>query len=518
MKTIMETTGSNGSASLCKDAARQKLQGSLTNKRVSLTAGEAAFLRALLLDPATLDDADHAIQMNTAAKRLDDDMLFRTPFTQGSATLPPKCRRGQSNFIGLWKAYEEGVRPQSLVKKNQEEVNEREAKRQSQVEQEIANTCLTTPDSDSVKSDDEVRTDESQYHEDLGYESWDNQEEAPEHYDAWKVLKDEYAKDFGFDYNKKLPTAEELDGDNVGNNFRILGTSADDCSARPHVLSPPLMDVLMKNFPSFLANNNYWLKFSLVRDGASLDTLKRYVRAATHSVLAIETTGGEVFGSFTSSPWRTQSGYYGTGQAFLWRMRKSRKTKVYSLFEQAQLETEIEIYPYSGLNEFVQLCTNDRIALGGGGGGGSGDLDITRNSQQETVQGLTVPTGFGIAMNDDLLNGTSSPCATFQNPCLVNPASSSETFQVVNIECWGLTPCFSVDEAEKLEMTKFFVQESSARSLSKAYLGAETTQREFTSRELKQPEFYRRVGTNDQSEAGRDRWQYAAMMGTQGFR
>ena len=516
----MKTIESNGSDLSCKDAARQRLQGSLTNKRVSLTAGETAFLRALLLDPATLDDADHAIQMNAATKRLNDDMLFHTPFTQEPATQPPKCRRGQSNFIGLWKAYEEGVRPQSLVKKNQEKVNKREAKRQSQLEQELNNKCLGTTDSDSIKSDDEVRTDASQYHEDLGYDSWDEQEEAPEHYDAWKVLKDEYAKDFGFDYNQKLLTAEELDSDNFGNNFRILGTSADDCSARPHVLSPPLMDVLMKHFPSFLASNNYWLKFSLVRDGASLDTLKRYVRAATHTVLAIETITGEVFGSFTSSPWRTQSGYYGTGEAFLWRMCKSRKTKVYSLFEQAQLETEIDIYPYSGLNEFVQLCTHDRIALGGGGAGGGvgNDLSMAGNNQQETVQGLALSTGFGMAINDDLLNGTSSPCATFQNPCLVNPASSSETFQVVNIECWGLTPCFSVDEAEKLEMTKFFVQESSARSLSKASLSGETAQREFSSKELKQPEFFRRVGTNDQSEAGRDRWQYAAMMGTQGFR
>lgn len=65
--------------------------------------------------------------------------------------------------------------------------------------------------------------------------------------DAWELLKDEYAEDFGFLYmDGKGDKALRLADDDVDiyNSvstpvFRILGTSADDASAHPHVLSPP---------------------------------------------------------------------------------------------------------------------------------------------------------------------------------------------------------------------------------------------------------------------------------------
>jgi hypothetical protein len=91
--------------------------------------------------------------------------------------------------------------------------------------------------------------------------------------------------------------------------FKIIGTDADDARSIPHVLSPPLMESLLNFVPERIANDNYWLKFSLIRDGASLDILKKYCRAARYTILAIETTNGEVFGSFTSAPWRNYNKY-----------------------------------------------------------------------------------------------------------------------------------------------------------------------------------------------------------------
>jgi hypothetical protein len=511
----MNETDSSAEPPPCKDAARQKLQGSLTNMLVLLTPCEEAFLKALLIDRAPHYDGDHATQMNLAAERLNDDMLFRTPFATPEllrSAQPPKCRRGQSNLIGLWRAFEEGVRPKLLVRQHHEShLSDKKQRFGATEADDTAAASSPIADTESVKSDEEVRADASQYQEDLQYESWDEDEEPPEHYDAWKVLKDEYAKDFGFDYSQTLLTTEDVESDDHGNNFRILGTSADDSSAYPHVLSPPLMDALMNFFPDSVSNQNYWLKYSLVRDGASFETFKQYVRGATHTILAIETTSGEVFGSFTSSPWRTQPGYYGTGESFLWKMRRSRISKVYSLFDQAQMETEIDVHPFSGLNELVQLCTSDKIAVGGGG------LDPTGNGEHETNVDVASHTGFGLCINDDFLNGTSAPCATFRNPCLIGHSSNIETFQVVNIECWGLTPCFDEDSAQKLEMTKFFVHESSTKSLTNISSMA-GVQHGLSSRDLSQPDFYRRVGSNDRSEEGRDRWQYAALMGTQGLR
>jgi hypothetical protein len=54
-----------------------------------------------------------------------------------------------------------------------------------------------------------------------------------ERFDSWNVLKDEYVNGYG--------GGGAMGG---GLDFRILGTSAEDTSATPHVLSPPLMESL----------------------------------------------------------------------------------------------------------------------------------------------------------------------------------------------------------------------------------------------------------------------------------
>jgi len=121
---------------------------------------------------------------------------------------------------------------------------------------------------------------------------------------TWNVFSDEYCN------NVELP-------------FEIFGTSADNASAMPHVLSPPLMDSLRNFLPDRLFHQNYWLKYSLVRDGADLQTLQRKVKSSQYTLLAIETTTGHVFGCFTSTPWRKSNTYFGNGESFVWKMKKT---------------------------------------------------------------------------------------------------------------------------------------------------------------------------------------------------
>lgn len=167
--------------------------------------------------------------------------------------------------------------------------------------------------------------------------SWDDEEEDTDKpFDAWNILKDDYALAYG-------------GGDTLP--FLIFGTCADDESTKPHVLSPPLMESLKNFFPYAVAENNFWLKFSLVRDGASLHTLLQQVRGSKYTLLAIETVDGEVLGSFTSSHWRKNRGYFGNGESFLWRMRKPRSTKCHSVIDQACLESELDVYPVSIHNQ-----------------------------------------------------------------------------------------------------------------------------------------------------------------------
>ena len=279
-------------------------------------------------------------------------------------------------------------------------------------------------------------------------ESWDLESKNSYAANAWGVLEDEYAEGYGND----LP-------------FQILGTSAKDFDCHPHVLSPPLMESLQNFFPSHIAETNFWLKYSLVRDGASLPSLLRHLRGTKHTIIAIETVEGEVFGSFTSSPWRKNWNYFGSGESFLWRMRRTRSEKdaQHSIIDQAKLESELDIYYWTGRNELVQYCTHDMIAVGGGSLGDD-DRDDQPDEQRDLPPQNPVFTkavdegGFGLAIDSELLRGTSSSCATFQNPPLSKAHANGSPFEILNIEVWTMTPCANVADAENLEMKSLFLE------------------------------------------------------------
>ena len=76
-----------------------------------------------------------------------------------------------------------------------------------------------------------------------------------------QVLRDEYAIDFGFDYSTEHVTIENVIADDVGNTFKILGTSANDVNSHPHVLSPPLMDALTNFLPPEIQGQNFWMRY-----------------------------------------------------------------------------------------------------------------------------------------------------------------------------------------------------------------------------------------------------------------
>jgi len=268
--------------------------------------------------------------------------------------------------------------------------------------------------------------------EDLEDRSWDMNSES-EHPNAWNVLKDPYSVGYGAEGT--LP-------------FRIFGTSADDESAQPHVLSPPLMESLQQFLPFEISEQNFWMKYSLLRDGASMLTLLQNARGAKNTILAIETSDGDVFGSFTSEPWRKSWRYFGTGESFLWRMRQSRKVACRSIIDQAQMESELDVYPWMGENNCVQLCTHDKIAIGGG--------TMSQEKKDEHASVSEPAYGFGLAVDQDLHFGTSSHCATFGSPPLCK-LSPSDPFEIINLELWTLTPCADLEDAERLELGMLFL-------------------------------------------------------------
>eukprot|EP00934_Nitzschia_sp_Nitz4_P008050 Nitzschia sp. Nitz4//scaffold429_size8240//816//2594//NITZ4_009135-RA/size8240-processed-gene-0.8-mRNA-1//-1//CDS//3329551642//8040//frame0 len=227
--------------------------------------------------------------------------------------------------------------------------------------------------------------------------------------------------------------------------FDILGADGDELES--HVLTPSTMEALRGFFPYAVTESNFWLKFSLMREGASLPTLLSTVRASTYTVIAVETRHGEVFGCFTGTPWRTGSRWFGTGEAFLWRLKQSRMTSQ-SKAKASNVGNEMEVYPFTGLDDLVQYCTSKTIAVGGG--------DWTNASCPFPNE----PCGIGFMIDGDLAGGETNSCATFANPRLCKKASASNEFTIENLEVWTLTPCRTVEEAAKLEVQKMFVKEN----------------------------------------------------------
>lgn len=308
--------------------------------------------------------------------------------------------------------------------------------------------------------------------------------------------------------------------------FRILGTSADDISCHPHVLSPPLMESLLAFVPDYTTGTistvasssnddkdpattdpnvksgsvpaidchqlqcpqdtttlptasakildpmlrldtlmpvpassyNFWLKYSLVRDGPSLWTFLRQVRASTLCFLAIETDEGHVFGAFTSQPWRLSKGWYGSKDTFLWKMRRSRlETAGKSIAERVCQESEIQVFPYRTGNAAVQYCSKKCLMLGQGEIIPSPRLHNPDKPLRPISKTGSKHYGFALHLDKDLTTGTTSSSETFGNPCLIDPHQRGARFSVSNIEVWTLTAHDTVAEAEQSELSSLFL-------------------------------------------------------------
>jgi len=478
-----------------------------------------------------LDRQQRNSTTSSSSKRKDENDKQNILFTaKHSTTSSPMKSKKSSMRSRHWKAHHDhhinvpcaGIMPSFLRQrlsnetkskfKAREEVKPEDVKGDLENIQKRDTTNVSTKD--GIKSDTEVRASHCNSNASFA-SSWPDEEGGFEHFDCWQLLYDEYARDFGFGGAKVIEPNDSMsyiDEDYLDKEiecqFRILGTAADDLSAQPHCLSPPLMDSLLNFVPESQSCENYWLKYSLVRDGASLDTFRQYTRAATHTLLAIQTTNGDVFGCFTSSPWHTQNEYFGNGECFVWKMRHNRKTRCYSLYDQAHLETEIDVYPFSGFNNTVQLCRHDMIAVGGS--------DVANASQEgfdyrfPTYNNFPTyknkETGFAIALQDDLCRGTSAACPTFCSPRL--DGNGTNIFEVKNLEVWTFTPCCTVDEAEKLEMRKYFVSQNtnaSSREITSSFDHSSTA-----SSSNVQKRFYSRLGDRDEHEVERDCWAEAS--------
>jgi hypothetical protein len=300
------------------------------------------------------------------------------------------------------------------------------------------------------------------------------------------LLEDEQAWNSDLsDLNSWIARTEGVEVDEEGhtststhmtsNPFKILGTSANDVSCQPMVLSPPLMEGLQNFMPESLHEHHYWLKYSLVRDGPGLMKMLRHCRGSQHTILAIESTDGHVFGSFTSQPWRLTSPnkgtnhFYGSKESFVWRMRQSRFEPCQSVVEQLMMESKMDVFPFTSQNNYVQSCTTSGIALGYGEieeeekrnseGCDTDDADDSGGGVQDET-GSTSHYGHAIKLDKSMATGSTSSSETFGSPCLIERESRGKQFEVANVELWTMTPHDSVGDADQAEMRALFLEEN----------------------------------------------------------
>lgn len=233
--------------------------------------------------------------------------------------------------------------------------------------------------------------------------------------------------------------------------FRILGAENVE-ELEPRVLTPRMMEAIRGFFPFRVSESNFWLKFSLARDGASLETLLESIKASTYTIIAVETTHGEVFGSFNGAPWKRHTKWFGTGEAFLWRLKKSRMTTEEQA-QEANFENEMEVFPFTGYDDMVQYCTSRTIAVGGGDW-----LDHEFPFENE-------PQGIGFMLDGDLAGGETNSSATFANPRLCKKTTLSNEFAIQNMEVWTLTPFDNEEDAAQLEMHKLFLDHNARKGV-----------------------------------------------------
>jgi hypothetical protein len=262
--------------------------------QVSLTAAEAVVLHRLLIDePPSSSYSSEAPLYHE--RFFNDEILFSVPFVlpRGKSagymrwSRPPKPKR--PSILGLWKAHAAGFAPKLLTEKKKRVSRDTpidvrptlpaahasnlasartlsgtifhgtNTKRSSELARsvkdnrgryrrarsEVSASVNSSADYDEFcPSDEEVRPNDDDS-EDI---SWSDGEQWGQ-FDAWEILKDEYASDFGFETHASP------------SSFLILGTSPEDTAAHPHVMSPPLMDALTNHFPPSIQGDNFWLKF-----------------------------------------------------------------------------------------------------------------------------------------------------------------------------------------------------------------------------------------------------------------
>uniref|UniRef100_A0A7N8X3P4 Nuclear receptor coactivator 7-like n=1 Tax=Mastacembelus armatus TaxID=205130 RepID=A0A7N8X3P4_9TELE len=184
---------------------------------------------------------------------------------------------------------------------------------------------------------------------------------------------------------KRRQSFGSYDGDLSVDTLPIL---SDDSN----VLQDTHIEKLACRLPARVQGYPWRLAYSTVKHGTSLKTLYRNLTDIDSPVLlVVKDMDNQIFGAFSTHPFRMSDHFYGTGETFL-----------YSFCP------EIKVYRWTGENSYFVKGSTDCLQMGGGGG------------------------QLGLWLDAELYRGTTTKCATFNN----QPLSAQQDFNIHSLEVW----------------------------------------------------------------------------------
>ncbi|XP_051816776.1 nuclear receptor coactivator 7 isoform X2 [Acanthochromis polyacanthus] len=194
---------------------------------------------------------------------------------------------------------------------------------------------------------------------------------------SWEIIT--------IDEAKRRQSFGSCDGDLSVDALPMLSDTSD-------LLQDTHIEKLACRLPARVQGYPWRLAYSTVKHGTSLKTLYRSLADVDSPVLlVIKDMDSQVFGAFSTHPFRVSEHCYGTGETFL-----------YSFCP------EIKVYRWTGENSYFVKGNTDSLQMGGGGG------------------------QLGLWLDAELYRGTTTKCATFNN----QPLSSQQDFSVHSVEVW----------------------------------------------------------------------------------
>jgi len=184
-------------------------------------------------------------------------------------------------------------------------------------------------------------------------------------------------------------------------------------------VSPVMTELLAGQLRRGLPLKHRWSKswklvYALGQHGISFTTMLDKVKGKGACIIAMKDTDGRVFGAYSSHPFSLHTGYYGSGECFLWRLVGTHQRPP-PPSSHDNFSMDVRIYPWTGKNNYCVLTELEvGLAMGGGDDG-----------------------RFGLWVDHELDRGYSARSQTFDNDVLTGtPDVDQVDFFVDQLEVW----------------------------------------------------------------------------------